>query len=181
MSHDDAPWAPMADDVVERLRGELAPKHDRIIRELTENRRELTENRRELAEVRQELARAHDERDELRARLDDEIKRIAELAEHYGLVEAIAQYLGRAAANGQLPPELITAITEQTPRPPSIDRACAADPNGPPQRVHLPQYGKTVIVKQGSDPEVTWRNIASLGEGIDNDVEKKTPHHSHRA
>lgn len=159
MSHGDAPWAAIIDEVanrvrteVEGLRNDLASRDDRIIAEFSATRRVLAETRQELAEAREEL---------------DELK------ERNGFLEVIAQYLGGKDANERIA-KLIAAITSQTPRPPSIDRACAADPNDGAQRVDLPQYGLVAYTDPNSPPEVAWGSLQSLphqGEGIVNDDE----------
>lgn len=185
MSHGDASWAAFVDEVlnsvrteVGELRTEFGPRHDRIIGEFIETRRELAENRRQITEVRRELLNAHQERDELRTQLDDAIRRIAELEGRNGFNEGIAEYLGRAFAEGTLPPELFAMLTGNTPRPPSIDRACVGDPSEGAQRVDLPQYGLVTYPTRGSDPEVTWGSLRALplGEGTTvNDDERQAP------
>lgn len=160
MLHGDTPWAAFIDEIVSRvrtevvaeLRSEFGPRHDRIVAEL--------------AETRRELAKA--------------TRRLGELEERNSFLEAIAQYLGGKDGSENLL-ELITAITRETPRPPSIDRACAVDPKYGAQRVDLPQYGLVAYTDPNSPPEVTWGSLQSLphqGEGIVNDDERQgqAPH-----
>jgi hypothetical protein len=75
---------------------------------------------------------------------------------------AFTQEVSRAmwfdAAGGQTTPQRLP-LTTNTPRPPAIDDACAADPSAGKQPVPLLEYGLTIIVTPGDDPEQVWKGI----------------------
>ena len=95
---------------------------------------------------------------QLHGRHDSTAERLTEIGKATGYTQALAQatYNETPQAEGPQP----TLPDADTPRPPGIDRACAAaTEKRAPQRVDLFEYGMTQYVRPDSDPQQVWDGI----------------------